>query len=348
MKHEIQQTVELQGRYKAVKHKGHKFDAEGNFIEFGEVIEETGWGKNIVTLVGINALLGTGSQVQMWSVAGTSNASPSEANTVLGAYAGKQTTRPVTIVTTRQTNPATELYYRVVDRTTFNPGAFGASPVNIAEAGKTFGQASLPSVTAATQVFSRGLLVDGGGAPTTISVAPDEYLDIIWEFTIYLPYDVTGTVSLTIDGAATNHTYYVRPLRLDGNLSAWINFITGDAGASALTIAPISPTAAANNAFSSSTATGNSTLTTPSVEPTGFLSTNVATTASWAAYIANSKQRQANYVWSLTAGNASAPGVTMVSVFLGRPSFQVSYNPPIAKTSAKQLNLSFMLSFANR
>ena len=346
MKHEIHQTVELQGRYKAIKHKGHKFDDKGELIEFGEVIEETGWGKNIITLIGINALL-SGSGVAMWTVAGTGNATPSEANTVLASYAGKQTTRPIALVVTRQTNPATELYIKFVERTTFNPGAFGGSAVNIAEAGKTFGQPTLGSVNSSTTVFSRGLLVDSGGSPTTISVAPDEYLDIVWEFTIYVPYDTTGTVSLTIDGVPTDHTYFVRPIRLDGIPGpgySWGIPMVGGVGTSALTISNITTTAP--ESYAKGFALSNTALTTPAVTPTGaFLE---ATSHSSSAYVANSKQRQYNAVWSLTAGNAPAPGVTIVTCTLNWPSFQVSYSPPIAKTSAKQLNLSFMLSFANR
>lgn len=347
MKHEINQTVELQGRYKAIKHKGHKYDADGNFVEFGEVIEETAWGKNIITLVGINALLGSGG-ISSWTVAGTSNATPSEANTVLGAYAGKQTTRPIALVTTRQTNPASELYIRFVERTTFNPGAFGASSVNIAEVGKTFGQPTLASVNAATQVFSRGLLVDSGGSPTTISVAPDEYLDIVWEFTIYVPYDTTGTVSLTIDGVPTNHTYFVRPVRLDGigasDGYSWSIPLTGAVGVTPLNIMPIMTTEP--ELYAKGFALSNTALTTPAATPTGtFLE---ATSHSSSAYVANSKQRQYNAVWSLAAGNTPAPGVTIVTCILNWPGFQVSYSPAIAKTASKQLNLSFMLSFANR
>lgn len=347
MKHEIHQTVELQGRYKAIKHKGHKFDDKGELIEFGEVIEETGWGKNIVTLVGINAMLGGDTALELFTVAGTGNATPSESNTVLAAYAGKMSSVPVSATVTRQFNPATELYVRIVDRATFNPGAFGASSVNIAEAGKTVNQPSWAAINAATQLFSRGLLVDSGGSPTTISVAPDEYLDIIWEFTIYIPYDVTGTVSLTIDGVATNHTYVVRPIRLDNtSYGSWGYIWSSSTGMYqrlyqyAVAVSPGAPS------FMAGFALGNTALTTPAVTPTGTALAASTTYAS--AYVANSKQRQYNATWTLTAGNAAAPGVTIVSAMFGWPSFQVSYNPPIAKTNTKQLNLSFMLSFANR
>ena len=345
MKHEIHQKVELQGRYKAIKHKGHKFDENGELVEFGEVIEETGWGKNIITLVGIDALLGTGASLELWSVAGTGNATPSEANTVLASYAGKQTTRPINGVITRQTNPASDLYIRLVDRCTFNPGAFGASPVNIAEAGKTFGQSTLGSVNASTQLFSRGLLVDGGGSPTTISVAPDEYLDIVWEFTIYIPYDATGIVSLNIDGTPVDHTYYVRPIRLDGYQKSWFYVFTAVNGSTSLRINAILINAGASS-WGFGTALSNAVLSTPAADPSG--TALPASSVSATAYVAGSKQRQFNAVWTLLSGNAAAPGARLVAVSLNWPSFQVSYSPPIAKTSAKQLDLSFMLSFANR
>lgn len=345
MKHEIHQKVELQGRYKAIKHKGHKFDENGELVEFGEVIEETGWGKNIITLVGINTWLGSASTLFIWAVAGTSNATPSEANTVLGAYAGRRTALPVGDTLTRQVDPlAGELYIRNVSRSTFNPGAFGASSVNIAEAGMAM---SSTAPSSSTQLFSRGLLVDGGGSPTTISVAPDEYLDIVWEFTIYVPYGTTGTVSLTIDGVATNHTYVVRPVRLDG-FSVWSSF-AASAGTGPGYIPTITPTlgGADTNSYNG-TSVNNGALTAPTVNPPMASASHRPTAVSWSAYIAGSKQRQCNATWSLTAGNVAAPGVQVAVMGLGWPSFQVSYSPPIAKTASKQLNLSFMLSFANR
>lgn len=344
MKHEIQQTVQLEGRYKAIKHKGHKFDEDGNFLEFGEVIEETGWGKNIITTVGIDAWMVGG--LNMWCVAGAGNSTPSESNTVLASYAGKQTTRPITNVVTRQTDPVVgDLYIRTVQRSTFNPGNFGASPVNIAEAGMTFGQSSLALVTASTLLFSRGLLVDGGGLPTTISVAPDEFLDIVWEFTVYVPYDSTGTVSLTIDGVPTNHTYYVRPHRLDGGAWSWT---ANTAGATFMGLAAFTPTIGTGTTSTSGTFLSNGTLVAPTVSlPTTTLAFRASTLVN-AAYITGSKQRQTNGTWTLANGNAAAPGVQLAVVNLGDTQWQVSYNPPIAKTNTKQLNLSFMLSFANR
>lgn len=347
MKHEIQQTVELQGRYKGIKHKGHKFDENGELVEFGEVIEETGWGKNIITIGGINALL-SGSVTYLFSVAGTGNTTPSESDTVLASYAGKMAAWPVSESLVRQVNPATELYLRFTTRATYNPGAFGASSVNIAEAGMTLGTSNLAAVGPTTNLFSRGLLVDSGGLPTTIAVAPDEYLDIIWEFTMYIPYDATGTVNLMIDGVSTSHTYYVRPIRLDGALgsgTSWFSpaYASAGTGAGAINAITVSPPQAD---FTSGWALGNTALTTPTVTPTGTALT--ASSTSQSAYVSNSKQRQYNAIWTLTNGNAAAPGVSIVSAMMGWPSFQVSYSPPIAKTASKQLNLSFMLSFANR
>lgn len=57
-------------------------------------------------------------------------------------------------------------------------------------------------------MFSRALILDGFGSPTTITVLSDEYLDVTYEFRYYpLETDVTGTMIFTGNiGGTYNYT----------------------------------------------------------------------------------------------------------------------------------------------
>ncbi|WP_444931501.1 hypothetical protein ACJJIF_06915 [Microbulbifer sp. SSSA002] len=62
-----------------------------------------------------------------------------------------------------------------------------------------------------TDTFSRALILDTDGNPTTITVLADEYLDVVYELRIYPPSaDAAG--SLTIDGKT--YDYICRPARI--------------------------------------------------------------------------------------------------------------------------------------
>ena len=135
----------------------------------------------------------------IWCVAGTGNAPPTESDVLLDAYAGRANTAINSVLDINNDAGNLPLYWRVTLRSTFEPGAFGGSSVNIAEAGMAQTSTDAPSsITSTSPLSSRGLLVDSFGNPTTVSVAPSEYLDIIWEYTEYLPYDLAGAVSLVL------------------------------------------------------------------------------------------------------------------------------------------------------
>ena len=66
---------------------------------------------------------------------------------------------------------------------------------------------------------------------------------------------------------------------------------------------------------------------------------------SLSAYVTNSKQRAANLTWLPTQGNKN---VTLIRLNLAHTGWQIWYDPAIAKVNTKQLDLQFILSYANK
>jgi hypothetical protein len=202
----------VSGEFMAQVHTGHTYDSEGNIVQEGKVLRETEWGRNKITLGGFQALLST-TYLNLTLVVGTGNNAPLESDTNLQVYKGYATS---TVYSENlYTTPDVNGYFRIeyIYRGTFNPGSLGASPVNIAEAGMAMAGAG--SVNSGTGLLSRGLLTDGLGSPTTVSLdAATEYLDVFWKFTRYIPALVTGSANLDILGTPTVHTYSIRPMVL--------------------------------------------------------------------------------------------------------------------------------------
>lgn len=79
-----------------------------------------------------------------------------------------------------------------------------------------------------TNMFSRALIVDGGGTPTTITVLSDEILDVTYEFRVYIP---TGdaTFSFVLNGVSQTVTSRVYNKDTPGQIHLGIH-TAGDVG----------------------------------------------------------------------------------------------------------------------
>lgn len=336
--------IRAQGRFRAVVHTGHEYDEFGNIVKFGKVLRETSFGNNKITLSGFDrAMLNQGSSLCM--VAGAGNTAPSESDTTLVSYLGKTQTF-ATSSTTRNTTPDVngDVWWRCTKRMTFGPSSMGGGSVNVSEAGIVT-NVSFSSINSATVLTARGLLVDGSNNPTTVSVNNAvEYLDIIWEFTEYVKASVTGTVTLTIDGVSVVHDYEVRPYWFDFTgasytAAGWANVAASDWGPR---ISPVGDSTyywdEASNCFTGAITaiTGNN---------LGSGTRGDIPIQAVGAYTNGSKQRSIAFTWLPLVGNKN---ITVIRANLGHTSWQVSYDPPIAKVNTKQLDLQFVLSYANK
>jgi hypothetical protein len=171
-------------------------------------------------------------------------------------------------------------------------------------------------------LFSRALILDGMGAPTTITVLSNEALYVSYQLNNYAPTaDVTGNV--TIAGVV-----YAYVLRADSAGSAsWAADYTNDAGI----------------LFNGSAYNG--TIGALTGGPSG--ASSAADTVTSNAYSAGSYQRTGTLQWGLNAGNV-AGGVTAIDFrFIGQSVYQMSFSPAIPKDASHVLSLNVGHSWLN-
>lgn len=150
---------------------------------------------NIITNGGLDRMAQNGDWMT-WCQVGSGSSTPSALNTALDARIGAVNT----LQATTSGSQAVEPYYTFRTRTyRFAPGL---ATGNISEVGVGWASAG--------GLFSRALILDGGGQPTTITVLADETLDVTYQFRFYpKTTDGTGTVTITGNSGAT-YTYIAR------------------------------------------------------------------------------------------------------------------------------------------
>lgn len=169
----------------------------------GNIKQETPWFKNLITNGGLD-YMGMDIFYLKYCQVGTSNKTPSFSDSKLINRIGGTSKETSYSATAASASP----YYLSVKKT-FRFEA-GEATGNIAEVG--VGWESTGSL------FSRALVVDGSGNPTTITVLSDETLDVSYEFRYYVyEQDVTGTI--VIDG--TTHSWTARAAHADTAGADW-------------------------------------------------------------------------------------------------------------------------------
>lgn len=207
------------GKYQLVK---HRVDSDGNIID-GSTSVVLPWFDNLITNGGLDLLGGNGADVLTFCRIGTGNASPANTDTGLVTQTNSTNTAPTSDVIGADAG-GSYVYRRVTRR--FAAGTI--SGVNLAEVAMAPGGSG--------QVFSRALLKDTGGTPTTIVLSPDEVLDVVYELRCYISLsDVVSTA--TVDGVSTTVT-----IRKHGTLAG-----SGWQGFAALLGSPFWTTFSANN-----------------------------------------------------------------------------------------------------
>lgn len=142
---------------------------------------ESDWVNNLITDLGLDLIATDNSYMRVCAV-GTGNAAPSVSDLQLDSFLVSTTN-----VTGRQQGVNSTEPYAVWARKTFRFNQ-GQAAGNISEVGIGSG---------VSQLFSRALVLDGGGNPTSITVLPDEWLEVIYELTLEIDTtDVTGQVTL--------------------------------------------------------------------------------------------------------------------------------------------------------
>src|SRR5690606_32973092 len=161
---------------------------------------------------------------------------------------------------------------------------------NVAEIALCRGTSGIPNNS--TPIFNRARVVDEMGNPTTITVLSDEFLEVIYEITLYTIDGATGTLTINIDGTPTNFDYEIRPINMN-NTTCWrIDGSVSGTGTNAYV--PFNPSGLLNfnvNNPSACHVTDQTTFGDPSASsnPAGYDASNRFTSRVDAVYVPGSK-----------------------------------------------------------
>jgi hypothetical protein len=311
----------------------YKANADGTA---GALVRELLDVHNLITDFGMDSMgnVSQSSADVFWAecVVGTGNAPPQFSDTALQTFrAGTQTVLVAGSVT-RQI--VTSPRWIEVARTWRFPA--GAASGNLTEVG-------VRRQTGAPQhLFSRALIVDGGGQPTALTVLSDEILDVTFRFRWFVPEnDVTGTVTLN----GVPHNWTLRAVAIHqtasvGSTPGWPASQQYDFGIRARRVDNINTASRANSVATVA-------MTAPDQLPVldGIISRGASGHQS-GAYTPGSHFLDSIYTWGLSEGNSADIRLAVMSVAFG--SFQIGFSPPFTKLNTQQLRFTLRVSWARR
>lgn len=306
------------GRFVAIK--AVRMDDAGNVISERHL---AGPFNNLITDQGLERMGANGNYLQYCQV-GSGNTPPVDADTTLETYVAGVAANTSASVSSAGAQPTPPYYGWVRIFYQFSPGV---ATGNLSEIG--IGWAASGST-----LYSRALILDSGGTPTTITVLADEYLQVTYEWRIYPPLsDVTGTIN--ISGVPYNYTVRASVVT---TTQGQFNMGWGPGAVGGFVIPGYPPTAVAPSATYIFTDGNIGSIT----AGPGGTSAGGSVSVSTSAYSGGSLQRDISLTWGIgTTGNIRS----VKYAFLIGACFQVEYDPIIPKTSSNTLTLSYRISW---
>lgn len=302
----IKHHMAMEGFYTMVRRNGDTGE-EVSRHEFPNIITDIGldrWGYSTP----INGVM-----------VGSGNATPTTADTTLQAqvaYTGTQEGNSVAVPGTG-TGPN---YYSSHTRTYRFPQ--GAAAGNLSEVGAGWNAGG----ALGHRVFSRALIRDADGNPTTITVLPNEILDVTYTVRMYhmqgevvvnnvMLLGKAYTVRIKASQAATNYASAIFNSSAPNDLLYNATFYAGEWGA---------------------TVEGQPSTSGGSAQ-TSFSDRN--------PYVANSMKTSVVFGLNLNAGNFATGVRSMQSLTTYGPTFQFQFEPRIMKTNAMQFKITVEVSW---
>jgi hypothetical protein len=285
---------------------------------------------NLITDQGLDRMGNNSSWAQFCQV-GSGNDAPNVADTSLETFVAASSTQQ-SATSGAQGSPPYFAYSTKTYRF-----AVGVATGNLSEVG--IGWSS-----GAGTLFSRALILDGGGSPTTITVLADEVLDVTYTFRVYppamadgTPVDVTGTINIS----GVDYDYTIRASRVTTGFTSsptdpyW--------GVSLDSFFSSGQSAAAGSAFACGTRPGAIGAITG--VPSGTKS--AITTATSATYGTNDLYRDGTFTCQLNDGN-SVGGVRCFTFQFNWCGYQCEFDPVLPKDNTKVLTLVFRHTWARK
>lgn len=287
---------------------------------------ESPWTKNVILIGALDALF-SDAGLGMWTGVrfGAGNTTPAESQSALVSVLGVATSRMDASYIVNATVSPKSITQRVVYR-----GAEGAVVGNVAELGL---------YTGAIQA-TRALLRDEFGAPTTVPVASDEFVEVEYRTTTYAIEGATGTLTINALGGPLVLDYEIQPVGMSiddtdtngfWNRAYWSDVTLGATvmpGARLITTSFDSSGYMASNRsrVSNTSSFLDPASTTNNIPP---LNPNQFSTKSFGTYVAGSKTRTETIRLALAQGNIAAPGIRSLFLAHGNPDYSASRSSPI-------------------
>lgn len=284
----------------------------------GTVSTDTGWFKNLIVNQGLDRIGNGGlNPIFNYCRVGTGNSTPAVTQTSLDAQIAASNAIGAA---TSNTNEGAPLYRTTLVNTCVFPQ--GSVIGNITEVG-------IGWATTGTTLFSRALILDNLGFPTSITLVAIDQLTVYYRVRIVPPLtDFSGSV--TISGTPYNYTSRVASVGSFGNIQY---LFTYDYFSSPGT----SSTYAAGATLGAITAFG----------PTGTQS-GTAGSVSNGSYTNGNYYKDSNWSWSITQGLATG-GIQAIRFSWGQTyqpfGFQVRFDTPIPKTNTNVLTLTMRFTW---
>ena len=310
----IELKSELEGiiKLEIIKEDGTLKEAEGLNTPFYNLITDAG----LDALGGGYALTGGGGGVFRYCKVGTSSTTPTVFDTALAAQTGSASDSGDTSNSVQYTVEPYYSNHQVVY--TFPVGAVAGNLTEIgffsAESGGT--------------MWSRALIKDSGGNPTTLTLLATEQLKVTYTVRRYIPTSLTGSFTLNTNGTNSTINYTITPANMSSSYVGWINgqVITNGGG----------------YIYAYETSTLGTVTSSPSGTPS-------KATAVVSPYILGSFVSDITVTASLGAYNFTT-GIGSISFFTSQPGtsytgYQCSFSPKIMKTASQTLAIGIRLSW---
>jgi hypothetical protein len=272
--------------------------------------------RNLITDAGLERM-GDNSDWMQWCQVGSGSTAPTVLDTGLVSRVAGTSTQQAFVTAAQNSEP----YYLSSNKT--YRFAEGVAAGNLSEVG--VGWLSIGGL------FSRALILDAGGVPTTITVLADELLDVTYRFRQYPPStDSVGTITLR----GIVHDYVGRASNV-ASFSPSVNWGWGSSGQSAGTGKATSSRYTAQSGPIGAITTGP------------FGASFPASTLGALSYSAGSLYRDFVIAWDNNSGNVP-DGIGAVCIGMGIGAYQFGFTPKIMKTSDDTLSLTFRHSWARK
>lgn len=202
---EIKSALEGIIKLEIIKEDGTLKEAEGLNKPFYNLITDAG----LNSLGGGYQLSGGGGGAFRYCRVGTSSTPPTVSDTTLGAQTGRASP---TGTTTNSVQYTTTPYYSQHQAVyTF---AVGAVSGNLTEIG-------FFTDSSGGTMWSRALIKDSGGKPTTLTLLAKEQLKVTYTVIRYIPTSLTGSFTLNTNGTPSTINYNIIPANISSTLSSW-------------------------------------------------------------------------------------------------------------------------------